>query len=151
MTAARTAARVGMIIFLLIGVVGLIVCHAEEITLQWDPNIEPDLAGYRVYMSDTSNSQEVGGEFMAEIPLGTETATFADTPETEVTHYYILTAYDIGGLESDKSNEVSHFFNRAPMPPQGVQKVNVIANNIIVNGDVNIASATIGGLRLVEK
>ena len=151
MTAARTAARVGMIVFLIIGIFGLLTCRAEEITFQWTPNTEQDLAGYRLYMSETPDGQEIGGEFMAEIPAGTETVTITDAPATETTHYYIMTAYDIGGRESGKSNEVSHFFDRAPMPPQGVQKVNVTANNIIINGDVNIASATIGGLRLVKE
>ena len=79
--------------------------HVEEgalahVDLMWDPNSEPDLAGYKVYYGtasrDYSNVVDVGK---------TTTYTLADL-ETDRTYYISATAYNTAGQESDFSNEV---------------------------------------------
>jgi len=134
----------------------VVFVHAEELTFEWDANTEFDLAGYRLYQSDTPDGQVIGGElspnFVVSIPIGTETVTITIEPVTDVTLYWILTAYDNGHLESGKSNEVSHYFNKtAPVPPGTLQKTNVQAANVYINGDVNVAEANVETLRIMRE
>ena len=110
MTAARTAARVGMMVFLLIGVLGLFVCHAMDVTLQWDANTEPDLAGYKVYYDVDSGDPYVGTGSPVDLPLAQDEnpdSALVEYTLRDITDSYIaVTAYDDVGRESDYSNEV---------------------------------------------
>jgi chitinase len=71
------------------------------VTLTWDANSEPDLAGYKVYYGTSSrnypNVKDVGDK---------NTATISNLTDGQ-SYYFAVTAYDIGGLESDYSNEVT--------------------------------------------
>ena len=83
------------------------VCQAAtNITFEWDPNSEADLAGYRLYQSQTSGAYIYGdGNQVATILTGTETLTF--TAIADGTYFWVLTAYDEDGNESGPSNEVT--------------------------------------------
>jgi hypothetical protein len=74
---------------------------ASYLTLAWDPNTEPDLAGYRVYYGTTS------GEYVDSIDVGNITTYRLDDLLDGVTYFIALTAYDTSGNESDFSHEVS--------------------------------------------
>lgn len=129
--------------------------YAEDITFEWDANTEPDLVGYNLYQSDTSDGQVIGGEsspnFVVAIPFGTEAVTIIVNPVVGVTLYWIITAYD-PDLESEKSNEVSHYFNKlAPAAPGSLEKVDVQAANVYINGDVHVVEANVGTLRVIKK
>ena len=101
--------------------------HAAEVSLQWDANTEADLAGYKVYSGTTS------GEYgmPAIVPLASLTTPSA--PGYTVTAldpskrwYFVVTAYDTEGLESDYSNEVSTGTNyyedgKPPKAPTGLK------------------------------
>ena len=79
-----------------------------QVTLAWDPNREADLAGYRLYRGRSS------GVFDRTVDVGNVT-TFTDGDlQTEVAYYYVVTAYNTAGLESDPSNEVSFLAPNAP-------------------------------------
>jgi hypothetical protein len=89
---------------------------AQSVTLQWLANADSDLAGYRVYQTD-SRGQYIFGpsspNLAAEIPAdpdpgGVVTHTLTNVPDG--TWYWVVTAYDSDGLESGPSNEV-------PPPP----------------------------------
>jgi bacillopeptidase F (M6 metalloprotease family)/subtilisin family serine protease len=76
------------------------------VTVTWDANLEPDLAGYKVYRSATSGS---GYELLA----APAAPTLVDSnPPQHVTSYYVVTAVDMWGNESAYSNE-------APVTPEG--------------------------------
>ena len=77
--------------------------RAGSITVVWDPNIEPDLAGYMVSYGRTPGWSE------AMIDVGPTTAwTFTDaTPGT--TYYFRVYAYNQSGFQSAASVEVSAF------------------------------------------
>jgi len=76
-----------------------------DIHLAWDANTETDLAGYRVYTTDTSGVYTFGdGNQMCTIAAGTEICEVTGIPDG--THYFVLTAYDVAGNESGPSNEV---------------------------------------------
>ena len=76
----------------------------DSATLQWAPNQETDLAGYKVYHGTTPG---IYGS-----PLGvsktTTTAPYSSL-ESNKSHYFTVTAYDEFGNESSPSSEVSTF------------------------------------------
>ncbi len=75
----------------------------RNVTLQWQPNTEPDLAGYRLYQTESPGEYDLDSP-AAEIPAGTETVTLFDL-ETGP-HCWVLTAFDLADNESEPSNEV---------------------------------------------
>lgn len=91
----------------------------DEIKFVWDANAEPDLAGYRLYQSDVSGQYTFGAaEVVAEIPAGTETYGPITLPVG--THYFVLTAFDTEGFESEPSNEATAIIiNTPPSAPTG--------------------------------
>ena len=98
---------------------------AADVTLQWDANMEPDLAGYRFYQGVESG---VYGE-PTSIPL--ESLTDQLNPEfmvinlTPGTYYFVVDAYDTEGLCSGYSKEVES--NLAPSNPTGLKvKVEIV-------------------------
>jgi fibronectin type 3 domain-containing protein len=64
------------------------LANSAQLTLAWDPNTEPDVAGYRVYyglLSDQySNSVDVGNQ---------TSYTLSNLPDGK-TYYMAATAYD---------------------------------------------------------
>jgi hypothetical protein len=74
---------------------------ASELTLAWDPNAEPDLAGYNIYYGIQS------GYYDFVIDAGNVTQYTITGLEPETLYYIALTAYDTSNNESDFSNEVS--------------------------------------------
>ena len=74
------------------------------VRLAWDANTEPDLAGYRVYQSRVSG-RYTGWKRVLEMPAGIEACTIDRLPQG--TYFWVVTAFDTSGNESDYSNEVS--------------------------------------------
>jgi len=75
---------------------------ATSITLAWDPNSEPDLAGYILYYGIGSRSYEFA------IDVGNQT-TYSISGFTEGEDYYFaVAAYNVYGLESAFSDEASY-------------------------------------------
>lgn len=86
-------------------------CHGMDITLAWDANTEPNLAGYKVYYDSDGSGEPYGGigatEGDSPIDVGNVTEfTLYGLLDGEV-HFFAVTAYNDEGLESDYSNEVS--------------------------------------------
>jgi hypothetical protein len=73
-----------------------------DVTLQWDANTEPDLAGYKIYYGNESG---VYGEPIDAGNVVESTVTGLDDTKS---YYFVITVYDneIPSLESDYSNEV---------------------------------------------
>ena len=76
------------------------VIEPSQVTLEWDPNTEQDLKGYKIYYgpsnSNYTNTTDVGNQV---------TYTVIGLMPGE-TYYFAATAYNTAGLESDYSNEV---------------------------------------------
>lgn len=104
---------------------------ATDVSFIWNPNTESDLKGYRLYQSKASGVYVKGADkAIADISVGTEVATIQITEGGK--YYWVLTAYDNYGNESDFSNEVSEYFNfSAPAVPKGF-KVSV---TVTITGD----------------
>jgi hypothetical protein len=74
---------------------------ADYLALSWDPNHEPDLAGYRIYYGTSSRNYDQTTD------VGNTSSCTLSGLEPTRRYYMVLTAYDIPGNESDFSNEVS--------------------------------------------
>lgn len=94
----------GLFIFLF-ALCALLFAHsafAREVTLQWDPNSEPDLSHYVVYWGTESGKYtdcirvETGLKPVSKIVLS----------DNGKVYYFAVTAVDTAGLESDYSSEV---------------------------------------------
>ena len=70
-----------------------------DITLQWAPNNEPDVAGYKVYYSQ---SYDYNAPYWETIE---PKCTIYDL-DTEKTYYFVVRAFDNDGFTSSNSNEV---------------------------------------------
>ena len=88
-------------------------------TLTWNPNSEPDLAGYRVYQCSQQPCTRASGNASLLVALGTATSFNIGTPA--VTEYYFVTAYDLSNNESAESNLAT--FTPAGSPPPVVPPV----------------------------
>jgi hypothetical protein len=84
---------------------------ASSLTLAWDPNAEPDLAGYKVYYGTQS------GDYDSVIDVGDVIQYAIGSLEPETRYYLALTAYDTSWNESDFSWEVSAITGDDPPPP----------------------------------
>lgn len=86
--------------------------YGAEISLAWEANSEPALAGYNIYYGTAS------GEYSHRIDVGNTTEyTVEDLKEGE-TYYFAATAYDRYGNESDYAGELVHTFGYGkPMLP----------------------------------
>ncbi len=80
--------------------------------LTWNANTEPDLAGYRLYRSLTP-----GGPYVMINPdtLLTSTSYLDENLAGGHTYYYVVTAIDASGNESQRSNEASGFVAEIPI------------------------------------
>ena len=121
---------------------------ASQVTLAWNANSEASLAGYRIYYKSGSSGEPYNGVGLnqgsspVEIPL----SSLADSKKPEVTltgltqntdYYFVATAYDKYGNESDYSNEVVLKAGSHPSPV--VHKVSASASG---NGTISPAGTT---------
>lgn len=74
----------------------------RSVTLAWDPNIESDLAGY------TLRYGRATGTYTNSVTLSTVTNATVATLQAGATYFFVVTARNTSGLESDLSNEVSY-------------------------------------------
>jgi len=86
------------------------IASAAQVTLEWDKNSEPDLAGYRVFC------RQVGQNYDYSNPAweGTETSCTIYDLDDNIMHYLVARAYDFSGNESGNSNEVVY----SELPPE---------------------------------
>jgi hypothetical protein len=82
---------------------------AQDITLAWDPNEDPDTAGYRVYYGTRS------GYYTQVINVGESTICSVPDLSPARTYYFAVTAYDINNIESGFSAELK--LDRRHSPP----------------------------------
>lgn len=95
-------------------------CLGASFTLAWDPNQEPDLAGYKLYYGTSS------GSYQQSVDVGNLTQYSLSGLQNGVTYYFAVTAYDTEGYESGYSNEVSA---RENLPPQAFASSSVTSGH----------------------
>lgn len=128
-----------VIVFLLVS-----TAFAMDVTLQWDANTEPDLAGYKIYYdTDSGHPYEGTGATEGNSPV-TMTLSQDENSDTNLveftvhglpdagTKYFAVTAYDDQGLESGYSNEV----NTGEIPGNP-QNLNLAASGVQIVININ--------------
>jgi hypothetical protein len=73
-----------------------------EVNLQWDPNSETNIAGYRIHYGTAS------GNYIHHQDVGKQSTCTVTELIPGTTYYFAATAYNTSGLESDYSNEVMY-------------------------------------------
>ena len=74
---------------------------AKDITLEWDPNTEPDLGGYIVHYGTES------GVYDHSLDVGNFTSAVISGLDPDLEYYFAVSAYNIEGEVSALSNEVT--------------------------------------------
>ena len=99
---------------LLVALLISVWARAEQVTLAWDANTEPDLAGYKVHYGTAS------GSYTTSVDVHKVTTSNIGTLTAGQTYYFAVTAYNASGNESGYSNQVSYSVaaaNGAPATP----------------------------------
>ena len=82
--------------------------YGANVILAWEPNNEPDLAGYVLYSSPGSPGSDY--DHVATYPLDSidpaNPSCNIQNMETNVPYYFVVTAYDTNNNESGYSNEI---------------------------------------------
>ena len=108
-----------IMIFCLLISVG-VAFAGTTVTLQWSPNSEPDLAGYRMWRGTTPGGPYTQiGDDIACGPNVEICCTYEDENLADGTYYWVVTAFDTDALESVYSNEVSAVLNSDPPAAPG--------------------------------
>jgi hypothetical protein len=82
--------------------------NAYDVVLGWDPNAESDLAGYKIYGSKGSPGPPynlIDTHSLDDIDSVNPAGQITDLDDSSE-YYFVVTAYDLEGNESDYSNEV---------------------------------------------
>jgi hypothetical protein len=103
-----------------------------DISLQWAPNSEPHVAGYKVYYREQSQSYDYSNPYWETVE---PKCTIYDLDITK-TYYFVVRAFDIDGNTSNNSNEVVL---------RAGTEVNSVDNNVDSNVDNDVASGSGGG------
>jgi hypothetical protein len=101
--------------------------YAVDVNFQWDPNTEPDIAGYKVFCREEGRSYDYTNPSWED--TGTK-CTIYDLDETK-TYYFVSRAFDTQGLESSDSNELYLEAAKTPnnQPPVAVMAEDYIETN----------------------
>ncbi len=109
--------------------------YAEWVTVKWDSNVEPDLAGYELHYGENSNDYF---DYYVTISKTATTHTVKGVaPEKK--YYFALKAFDTSGNKSGFSREVSYLVPARPVDdttPPGIPQVISISEasiDIIIN------------------
>ncbi len=142
------------------------MCLAGQVTLGWSPNSEVDLAGYKVYYDIdgghpySGTTDIMGGMSPGDSPIvywmrgkrppgNTTDYEIEDNSNPEATlhiidtskvWFFVLTAFDIEGYESDYSNELNTY-DDAPdplpddTPPSKIYNIRALGTTVVEDVD----------------
>lgn len=110
-------------------VMGTSQAYAWTVKLAWNANTESDLAGYKLYHTNTQGSYDMGNPEQILDANAVETTTIVP----DGFHCWVLTAFDLSGNESGPSDEVcitlpddAPVYDHAPpVKPDGFMPVEV--------------------------
>lgn len=86
----------------------------DSVTLAWDASPSPEVTGYRIYYGTET------GRYTNSATVGNVTSASIVNLKWGATFYFVATAYDDTGLESDFSNEVAYTLPPPPQPALGI-------------------------------
>lgn len=86
---------------------------ASSVVVSWNPNSEPDLAGYRLHYGTAA------APYSTTVEVGTTTATVKDL-EKGVTYTFSVSAYNTSGTEGEYSQPVSYTVGSSTVIPPAI-------------------------------
>src|SRR2546423_8749087 len=101
------------------------VQNAKAVILAWNPNVETNLAGYKLYYGGASRT------YTNTTTLGLVTTSMILGLFSGTTYYFALTAYNLQGQESDFSSEVVY------TPPLGTNLLSGPSISAVANQTIN--------------
>lgn len=109
----------------------LVIGNAASVTLAWDPNPEPDIAGYIIYFRTNG---------AAYVPARSVTVTNGTTGTVSnllygVRYWFVATAFNTSGLESDYSNEVNAQIPAKPQPPANLRTNKIVLTAVLMQSE----------------
>src|SRR5688572_13367984 len=132
-------ASLSMLFVWMIFISGISTVLAADVTLTWDANTEPGVAGYNLYAGVTS------GGYGSFVSVGNQTS-YTVTGLANGTFYFAVTAYNAYGVESGFSNELSVTINvpsdTTPPVISSVQAINVTSGGATISWNTNDPSTT---------
>lgn len=134
--------RVRIIITVLISLMWSVYAFAIDIKLQWEPNPESDIAGYKVYYGVNGLSNPTH--------LNVSNQTFATTIsglDPTLNYSFAIAAYNTSGLEAPYSNVVTALESVPPSVSISNQSNNSTVSSIII---VAVAASDNVGVSKVE-
>lgn len=119
----NVSSKISLLFLFLIFPLSFVLCaffpniiYAASVTLSWDANTEPDLAGYSIYYSTTSGSYTTSDRLDVDKNMTSVTITGLNL---YTIYYFVITAYNTEGYESDYSNEVTTLTSKANRAASG--------------------------------
>jgi hypothetical protein len=98
----------GCLLFFLLG-----VANAGAVTISWDANSEPDIAGYRIHYGTAA------APYNMTVEVAVPTASITNL-EPGLTYTFAVTAYNAAGAESAYSSSVSYTLGSSKIIPPAV-------------------------------
>lgn len=97
-----------------------VFCFGADVTLEWDANTEPGLAGYYIYQADrfedkTGPWQRITPDLITEV-------IFIVSGLDDNNYAWMVTAVDTSGNPSFVSNMVERFDRIPPLAPSNLRK-----------------------------
>jgi len=92
------------LLLLLAAILSMLVpaAHAGQVTVAWDPNPEPEVAGYKIYYGTTA------GNYTSSLDAGSATSILISGLQDGATYFFSAVAYDASNNESGFSNEITY-------------------------------------------
>jgi len=98
---------------------------SAEVTLEWDANTEPNLAGYNVYQAERSGDSSTAWEKIGTNEPDTEGVILTEytlTVDGAKNWTWYVTAFSSDGIESGPSNTVELYDRTPPLNPNNLRK-----------------------------
>lgn len=99
-----------------------------SVTLAWDPNPEPDISHYIVY------KRLLGGSYDPALIVTNGTVATVSNLTQNATWFFVVTAINTSGLESDYSNEVSATVQGESFMVRTLMATNMTRTNVTLVG-----------------
>jgi len=104
----------------------------RQVTLQWDPNTESNLAGYRIFMREELQNYDYSMPVWETV----ETECIIYDLSDDKTYYFVARAFDTNDFESADSNEVMLEAIPVVLPPEEPLPEDPPTDNILPNGKI---------------
>lgn len=117
------------------------VPRAPGLSLAWDADPDPSIAGYRLYYGEAS------GVYSSRIDVGPATIASVSGLSAGVSYYFAVTAYDTNGLESGFSSEIRYTVPTAGSPPPAMPAAGFITGENL--GTIRNGYSGFAGMQLL--